>query len=69
MITITVNGQPHQVEVPTDMPLLWVLRDVLGMTGTNSDAASRFAAPAPCMSTATRCAPASFLSGCSATSP
>jgi len=34
MITLTVNGQPRQVDVPPDMPLLWVLRDVLGMTGT-----------------------------------
>lgn len=29
-----VNGTPHDVDVPEDMPLLWVLRDVLGMTGT-----------------------------------
>ncbi|HVE21421.1 MAG TPA: (2Fe-2S)-binding protein [Acidocella sp.] len=34
MITLLVNGQPHQVNAPTDMPLLWVLRDILGMTGT-----------------------------------
>jgi isoquinoline 1-oxidoreductase alpha subunit len=34
MITLTVNGQQRQVDVPPDMPLLWVLRDVLGMTGT-----------------------------------
>ncbi|SMH31469.1 (2Fe-2S)-binding protein [Azospirillum agricola] len=34
MITITVNGQPRQVDVPDDMPLLWVLRDELNMTGT-----------------------------------
>jgi isoquinoline 1-oxidoreductase alpha subunit len=34
MITLLINGQTHQVEVPDDMPLLWVLRDVLGMTGT-----------------------------------
>jgi isoquinoline 1-oxidoreductase alpha subunit len=31
---LTVNGQTHQVDVPPDMPLLWVLRDVLGLTGT-----------------------------------
>ncbi len=31
---IDVNGQPHEVDVPADMPLLWVLRDVLGLTGT-----------------------------------
>ena len=34
MITLNVNGQPRDVDVPADMPLLWVLRDVLGMTGT-----------------------------------
>lgn len=34
MIRITVNGQERQVDVPSDMPLLWVLRDELNMTGT-----------------------------------
>jgi aerobic-type carbon monoxide dehydrogenase small subunit (CoxS/CutS family) len=33
-ISITVNGQPHSVEVSPDTPLLWVLRDTLGLTGT-----------------------------------
>ncbi len=33
MTTLNVNGETRQVEVPDDMPLLWVLRDVLGMTG------------------------------------
>ena len=32
--TINVNGQIHSVDVDGDTPLLWVLRDVLGMTGT-----------------------------------
>jgi isoquinoline 1-oxidoreductase alpha subunit len=32
--TIKVNGNTHSVEVDDDTPLLWVLRDVLGMTGT-----------------------------------
>jgi len=31
---IKVNGAVHQVDVDGDTPLLWVLRDVLGMTGT-----------------------------------
>jgi isoquinoline 1-oxidoreductase subunit alpha len=31
---LRVNGEPHDVDVPGDMPLLWVLRDVLGLTGT-----------------------------------
>jgi len=32
--TITVNGQTHSVDVDGDTPLLWVLRDVIGLTGT-----------------------------------
>ena len=32
--TLSINGQPHEVDVPPDMPLLWVLRDVVGLTGT-----------------------------------
>lgn len=32
-ITITVNGKEHALEVSPDMPVLWVLRDVLGLTG------------------------------------
>lgn len=32
--TINVNGTAHNVDVDGDTPLLWVLRDVLGMTGT-----------------------------------
>ena len=32
--TIKVNGNAHNVDVDGDTPLLWVLRDVLGMTGT-----------------------------------
>lgn len=31
---ITINGVTHQVDVEPDTPLLWVLRDTLGMTGT-----------------------------------
>ncbi|HBN9703311.1 TPA: (2Fe-2S)-binding protein [Pseudomonas aeruginosa] len=34
MQTLMINGQLRQVDAPDDMPLLWVLRDVLGMTGT-----------------------------------
>lgn len=32
--TLTVNGQAHTVDVSPDTPLLWVLRDTLGLTGT-----------------------------------
>jgi isoquinoline 1-oxidoreductase alpha subunit len=31
---LSINGQSHTVELPPDMPLLWVLRDVVGLTGT-----------------------------------
>lgn len=34
MVTLHINDQNYQVDIPPDMPLLWVLRDVLGMTGT-----------------------------------
>ena len=34
MVTLRVNGQEHQLDVPHDMPLLWVLRDIAGLTGT-----------------------------------
>jgi len=34
MITIRVNNESHQLDVTDDMPLLWVLRDILGLTGT-----------------------------------
>ena len=34
MMTLIVNGQRHEVEVAPDTPLLWVLRDTLGLTGT-----------------------------------
>jgi isoquinoline 1-oxidoreductase alpha subunit len=31
---LTINGVAHEVDAPSDMPLLWVLRDLLGMNGT-----------------------------------
>ena len=34
MATLKINGEPKTFDAPDDMPLLWVLRDVLGMTGT-----------------------------------
>jgi isoquinoline 1-oxidoreductase alpha subunit len=33
-ITLDINGTPHAVDVTPDMPLQWVLRDVIGLTGT-----------------------------------
>jgi isoquinoline 1-oxidoreductase alpha subunit len=34
MFTLRVNGNEYPVDVSVDMPLLWVLRDVIGLTGT-----------------------------------
>jgi isoquinoline 1-oxidoreductase subunit alpha len=34
MQELKINGKSHRVDVPADMPLLWVLRDVIGLTGT-----------------------------------
>ncbi|KPL27232.1 MAG: (2Fe-2S)-binding protein [Acidithiobacillales bacterium SM1_46] len=34
MFSLTVNGKSHQVDVEPEMPLLWVLRDIIGLTGT-----------------------------------
>ena len=33
-ITLTVNGQPRSLDVAPDMPLLWAVRETLGLTGT-----------------------------------
>ena len=32
--TLTINGQSHSIDLPDEVPLLWVLRDELGLTGT-----------------------------------
>src|ERR1700683_5544282 len=34
MTMLKINGEGRYIEAPDDMPLLWVLRDILGMTGT-----------------------------------
>ena len=34
MITLSVNGRSYEVDVEPDTPLLWVLRDTIGLTGT-----------------------------------
>jgi aerobic-type carbon monoxide dehydrogenase small subunit (CoxS/CutS family) len=34
MVSLTVNGKTHELDVPPNTPLLWVLRDRLGLTGT-----------------------------------
>jgi isoquinoline 1-oxidoreductase alpha subunit len=32
--TLTINGTDHEIDAPADMPLLWALRDLAGLTGT-----------------------------------
>ena len=32
--SLNINGQVHEVDAPDDMPLLWVVRDLVGLTGT-----------------------------------
>jgi isoquinoline 1-oxidoreductase alpha subunit len=34
MVKLTINGQSHEVDVEPDTPLLWVIRDTIGLTGT-----------------------------------
>ena len=34
MINLNINGKPHSLDVTEDMPLLWAVRDVVGLTGT-----------------------------------
>ncbi|MCX8279289.1 (2Fe-2S)-binding protein [Phyllobacterium sp. 0TCS1.6C] len=34
MVTVTINGAQHTVEAEADMPLLWVIRELVGLTGT-----------------------------------
>jgi isoquinoline 1-oxidoreductase subunit alpha len=33
-INLVVNGERHEIDVPPETPLLWVIRDVVGLTGT-----------------------------------
>jgi isoquinoline 1-oxidoreductase alpha subunit len=34
LIQLLINGRPHNLDVPSDMPLLWAIRDHVGLTGT-----------------------------------
>ena len=34
MVTLDINGKPYEIDLPDDTPLLWVLRDEIGLTGT-----------------------------------
>ena len=42
---LKINGTPHEVDVDGGTPLLWVLRDVLGMTGTKFGCGQATAVP------------------------
>ena len=34
MVTLDINGKRYEIDLPDDTPLLWVLRDEIGLTGT-----------------------------------
>jgi isoquinoline 1-oxidoreductase subunit alpha len=34
MVSVRINGEVRNIDAPPDMPLLWVLRDIVGLTGT-----------------------------------
>ncbi|MBZ2168201.1 (2Fe-2S)-binding protein [Marinobacter sp. F4216] len=34
MVTLNINGEQYELDVPDDMPLLWAIRDVVGLKGT-----------------------------------
>jgi isoquinoline 1-oxidoreductase alpha subunit len=48
MIKLTVNGTEHALELDPDMPLLWAIREHVGLTGPSMAAGSPTAGPAPC---------------------
>jgi isoquinoline 1-oxidoreductase subunit alpha len=53
MIKLTVNGTEHVLDVPDEMPLLWAVRDVVGLTGTKFGCG--IAACGACTTTVRRC--------------
>jgi isoquinoline 1-oxidoreductase alpha subunit len=66
MVTLNINGKRFDADVEPETPLLWVLRDTLGLTGTKfgCGAANLRRVHGSCP-TAHRCAPARCVSGCS----
>jgi len=58
VIQLSVNGKRVAIDADADMPLLWVLRDEIGLKAPNSVAASRIAVPARCIWTGSRFDPA-----------
>jgi len=61
MITFSVNGAIAHLDVDPDTPLLWVIRENIGLTEPNSAVAWRCAAPVPYTLMAKRSARASLL--------
>ena len=61
MSAFTINGRAVTVDVDEDTPLLWVIRDVVGLTGTKFGCGIGSAAPAPFMWAGAPRAPASPL--------
>ena len=57
-VVLTVNGRPWSGEVPVRLTLSDLLRDRLGLTGTQWAASKVSAAPAPCSPTGRRSVPA-----------
>jgi len=57
MATFKINGRRSRPRAPDDAPLLWVIRDEIGLKGTKFGCGVPSAAPAPCMSTARPCGP------------
>ena len=56
MIQLTINGRSHQVDVEPNTPLLWVIREQVGLTGTKYGCGIASAAPAPFIWTEPPCA-------------
>jgi isoquinoline 1-oxidoreductase alpha subunit len=59
---LTINGQSHEVDVEGDMPLLWVVREQLNLTGTKFGCGMAQCVPVLCRLTVSRRAPACLLS-------
>jgi isoquinoline 1-oxidoreductase alpha subunit len=57
-VELHINGKAVQVDVDPAMPLLWLLRDVLALTGTKYGCGVGACGACTCASTVSRCAPA-----------
>jgi isoquinoline 1-oxidoreductase alpha subunit len=58
MTTLTINEKTHEVDADPDTPLLWVVREWIGMTGTKYGCGIAQCGAAPCISTASPPGPA-----------